>query len=293
MTGWPTDTKDKCCLGKFQHMPLVSHQARQYDPVLVDLHQTDVTLPPLQTRDECASASHQSRTPKFSYIKKMNTEDLTTPKSTRQPFTPSAMGPVDIPSASKPYSPSPQAPRKVPLMLTGSAQRRLDDEFPATTAPHVQPGPPTTSTTPVLCKLNRYDPLTVTVSTSEGRLAATDVFLNVCRLLSHHSKSRQLQVGADLIKLDSLIYVREPCSLFRREILSHLTKYTASSAYMPPFASFMEAMLRPVQIYVNGVYDLNFSRARFYMHFFPWNPGWSMTISYLLMSHRQRSTSTV
>jgi hypothetical protein len=70
-------------------------------------------------------------------------------------------------------------------------------------------------------------------------------------------------VGVDLILPESLIYVREPCNLFRREILSHLTKYNATSTYMPPFLSFMEAMLRPVQIYVNGVFDLNFFTGTF------------------------------
>jgi hypothetical protein len=94
-------------------------------------------------------------------------------------------------------------------------------------------------------------------------MVATDVFLNICRLLAHHSKRRQLHVGDDAILPESLIYVREPCNLFRREILSHMSKYTASSTYMPPFSSFMEAMLRPVQIYVNGVFDLNFFTGTF------------------------------
>jgi hypothetical protein len=92
---------------------------------------------------------------------------------------------------------------------------------------------------------------------------ATDVFLNICRLLGLHSKHRQLHVGMDAILPEYLIYVREPCNLFRCEILSHLTKYTAFSMYMPPLSSFMEAMLRPVQIYVNGVFDLNFFTGTF------------------------------
>ncbi len=97
---------------------------------------------------------------------------------------------------------------------------------------------------------------------------ATDIYLNICRLLAHHSTTRQLTVGNDQILPASIIYVREPCTLFRREILNHLSKYASNSGYMPPFSSFMEAMLRPVQIYVNGVFDPNFFTGVFLHTFF-------------------------
>jgi hypothetical protein len=267
VNGWPTDTKDKTFLGEFQHLPLVSFQARQYDPVQVDLHQKDKRAPPLQTREECASATHQSRTPKYSYPTNNTTTDLRTPKPARHPMTPTASLPVEIPSAIKGYDPSPQAARRVPIMVTGTGQRRLEEEFTAQPTATVPPLAQPNTTQSAVTKLPRYDPSTATVSTTEGRQAATDVFLNACRLLSHHSKSRQLQIGTDIILPESLIYVREPWNLFRRKILSHLAKYSASSTYMPPFASFIEAMLRPVQIYVDGVYDLNFFTGTFFHAF--------------------------
>jgi hypothetical protein len=259
--GWPTDTKTKCFLGEFQHRSLISYQAQQYDPVDVDLYQPDIRVPPLRSREELASASHQSRTPKFSYPQPTSV-DLLTPTQPPRPSQ-SPLGPVDIPSSTKAFSPSPVAPRRAPCMTTGSAQRRLEDEL----QDPIHALPPTTATPAdtlsVPTKLSRYDPLTATVNTPEGRSVATDIFLNTCRLLAHHSKRRQLKVGTDFILPESLIYVREPCNLFRREILTHLTKYATSTTYMPPFSSFMEAMLRPIQIYVNGVFDLNFFTGAF------------------------------
>ena len=65
--GWPTDSPGNKFLGEFQHLPLISYQARQYDPVDLDLYQSTVTVPPLTTRQERTSAAHKVRTPKFSY----------------------------------------------------------------------------------------------------------------------------------------------------------------------------------------------------------------------------------
>jgi hypothetical protein len=100
------------------------------------------------------------------------------------------------------------------------------------------------------------------VYTAEGRLQASDQFLNAC-LLAHNSMSKSLQVGDDMVASESLIYVREPCRLYRREILSHLTRYSQSSGFMPPFSSFIEAVLRPAQVHVSGVYDPNFFSGTF------------------------------
>jgi hypothetical protein len=261
VNGWPTDKDDQRFLGEFQHLPLISHQARQYDPIPVDLHQPDVTVPPLCTREERASASHQSRTPKFSYPRPTPVNLLTPSKQTPLVTTPQRQ--VDIPSSTKAFSPSPLAPHRAPRMATGSAQRRLEEDMREPLQAPRPPAIPSSDALAVPVKLLRYDPLTATVNTPEGRSVATDIFLNTCRLLAHHSKRRQLQVGTDPILPESLIYVREPCNLFRREILNHLAKYTSHSTYMPPFSSFLEAILRPVQIYVNGVFDLNFFTGSF------------------------------
>jgi hypothetical protein len=271
VNGWPTDTQERRFLGEFEHLPLVSYQAQQYARIEVDLHQPTTRVPPLRTREECTSAAHQSRTPRFSYPKKsplLNTVIPTTPTGKGHPPPSPLKGtPISIPSTVQPYNPSPLGLNHVPRMATTSAQRRLDDELLAQQTPTRGQLVPTPEPLAATSKLSRFDPLTATVYTAEGRLAATDVFLNTCRLLAHHSTTRQLQVGTEIILPTSLIYVREPCSLFRREILTHLSRFATNTGYMPPFASFMEAMLRPVQIYVNGVFDPNFFTGAFLQTF--------------------------
>jgi hypothetical protein len=57
--GWPTDTNGKKFLAELQHLPMISSQAQQYDPVEIDLYQTEVSVPPLATREEQTSARHK------------------------------------------------------------------------------------------------------------------------------------------------------------------------------------------------------------------------------------------
>ena len=147
---------------------------------------------------------------------------------------------ITIPSSVKPYTPSPAGSKRAPRMQTSSAQRRLEDDLVGTMDTPQRPLP---SNQTDVTKIKRYDPLSATVYTTEGRALANDQFLNACRLLAHHSIRRQLKVGSDPVLPESLIYVREPCSLYRREILAHLSKYSSTSDFMPPFSSFMEAIL--------------------------------------------------
>jgi hypothetical protein len=264
--GWPTDTTGKKFLAEFQHLPMISFQAQQYDTVEIDLYQTEVSVPPLATREEQTSARHKSNTPRYSYAKVLGKVASTTPTSPAKSLLPvppnrTAISPLVIPSTNKKYSPSPSgAFRRQPIMQTNSAQRRLDDDLKATAPPAALPVQPPTMD-PTMCSIlkpNRFDPIKATVHTHEGRAVATDIFMNICSLLAHHSKSRRLMVGGDPLHPDTIIYVREPCNLFRREILNHLPKYATTTTFMPPFLSFMEAMLSPAQIYMNGVYDMKF-----------------------------------
>jgi hypothetical protein len=125
--------------------------------------------------------------------------------------------------------------------------------------------PPTNThpTQPDVTKSKRLDRKDATVYTAEGGAQATDFFLNACRLLAHHYISKTLSVGSDILTPETLIYVWEPCGLYRREILSHLAKYLPSSGFMPQFSSFMEAVLHPTQVHVSGVYDPNFFSGTF------------------------------
>ena len=77
-----------------------------------------------------------------------------------------------------------------------------------------------------------------------------------------------MMVGQDQLPLEALIFVREPCGLFRREILVHFQKVTSTGGFMPSFLSFIEAMLRPAQIQLSGVYDPNFFSGPFLHAFF-------------------------
>ncbi len=102
VNGWPTDTPTKKILGEFQHLPIVSYQAQQYAPVDVDLYQKNVRVPQLQTREECTSAIHQSRTPKFSYTKqRLPTGPATPAASTSTPMGSLTASPTFIPSITK------------------------------------------------------------------------------------------------------------------------------------------------------------------------------------------------
>jgi hypothetical protein len=84
-------------------------------------------------------------------------------------------------------------------------------------------------------KLTRFDPLTTSVWTEEGRALATDPYLNACRLLAHHSRQRILQIDGMPVDPNTIIYVCEPCGLFRGKILCHLESTAKSTSFMPTF----------------------------------------------------------
>jgi hypothetical protein len=67
-------------------------------------------------------------------------------------------------------------------------------------------------------------------------------------------------MGRDVLPLDASINVREPCGLFRQEILASSQRITSTSGFMPSFLRFVEAN---VQIQLSGVYDPNFFTGAF------------------------------
>jgi hypothetical protein len=263
--GWPTDTVTNTFLKEFLHPPLISHQAKQYDPVEIDLHQPELMMEVFKTREEKRSASHKARTPRTSVVKPVAAQPAT-PTLDKRPTTREKgerRTPLSIPSAVKQFSPSGVSPmRHSSRRDTLPIQRSLDNELQGDFDP----------TRPVMTPIAKpstiFNPTTATIYTAEGRGAATDTFMNVCRLLAHHSTRRSLLVGNDTLMLDALIYVREPCQLFRREILAHSTKVTSTGGFMSSFLSFMEAILRPAQIQLSGVYDPNFFSGAFLHAFF-------------------------
>ena len=276
VNGWPTDTVTNTFLKEFLHPPLISHQAIQYDPVDIDLHQPELLMEVFKTREEKRSASHKGRTPRTSVVKQGVVPTSSTPSDNRIATreTRERNTHLSIPSAVKPFSPSATSPIRNNRLGMLPTQRSLDAEL--------QGGfdPTSAVPTPVAKPTPSFNPTTATIYTAEGRGVATDTFLNVCRLLAHHSTRRSLQVGQNPLSMDALIYVREPCQLFRREILAHNAKITNTGGFMSSFLSFMEAILRPAQIQLSGVYDPNFFSGAF-LHAFLSVESW-MVSDYML-----------
>jgi hypothetical protein len=273
--GWPTDTVAGSFLREFLHPPLISHQANQHDPVEVDLHQPHLTMDVFKTREERMSASHQAKTPRTSSMRPYPSPSSRTPQTSAvKDKVRETDNPLPIPSDVKRFSPLAVSPRRQ-RQTSGTlpTQRRLDAELRAS------PVPIPTSTS-VQKPIATFNPQLGTIYTDEGRRSASDAFLNVCRLLAHHSTARSLLVDRIPIPLDALIYVREPCGLFRREILAHHSKMTGTGGFMPSFLSFMEAILRQAHIQLSGIYDPNFFSGAF-LHAFLSVESW-MVSDYML-----------
>jgi hypothetical protein len=159
-----------------------------------------------------------------------------------------------MPPGFQPLSPSPPPTARSASSGRLPPNRRLNmDEIP--------PAPNATAPVPTC----RYNPLTAMVYTAEGRAEANDIFLKCCRLAAHHSNRFQLVDirKGDLIPADSNIFVREPCRLFRTEILEPLQKNSLSAAFHTPFQSFMEHLLRRARIDLVSICNPNFFSGEF------------------------------
>jgi hypothetical protein len=118
--------------------------------------------------------------------------------------------------------------------------------------------------------LNKYNPLTATVYTVEGRAEASDVFLNCCRLAVHHSQRFSLVDArtGQTIPSDSNLFVREPCRIFRIEILKPLQQHATSAAFLTPFQSFMEHLLRRARMDLTSICNPLFFSGEFLQSIF-------------------------
>jgi hypothetical protein len=283
--GWPTNTTGQAFLGEFQHDHLYSPQAKQHDPVKSDLHQPMVALDPLLTREEHQLAKHKAEMPKYTYPKPQDpkrTDPMVT--STAASANRAVSSPMQLPTSTTQYTPSPACTYYRDSQKKSTATKwSLDDELQASMAVKPTPLLPTD-----LCKFSKFDPHLATVYTAEGHAVALDTFLNVCRLLAHHSDSRQLSVDKEMLPRDSNIYEKEPCGLFQREILQHLSKYLPTSGSMYQFRSFMEAILSPLQISFASVYHPNFFTGAF-LHAFLLVDSW-MVDDHMSPSHVPANT---
>jgi hypothetical protein len=214
--GWPTDLSDQTKQGyltEFEHLPFISGQAKQHKRIPVNLHEPPSSaLLPLQTMEQHSSAASRLRTPRTSRVPQKPLSISSTPTSLPPP-------PASVRTPKGP-PPSPLYPSMA------STYKRFSPAGYQTPAPQV-PTPPTTMTRRVL-DLNsalpaptpstavvtrqKFDPLTATVYTLQGRLDATPIFLNCCRLAAHHSPTETLYDSDSglMILPDALIHVRAP-----------------------------------------------------------------------------------
>jgi hypothetical protein len=259
--GWPTDQSDGTTQGyltEFEHLPFVSGRAKQHNRILVNLHEPPTSaLLPLQTKEQHSSTASQLRTPRTSKVPPKPLSIHSTPS--KLPPVPTHVGTPKGPPPSplypqmasgyKKFSPAayrtPAPPAPTPLLMS---TRRVLDLQSATLSPAV-------STTVLTSQ--KFDPLTATVYTAQGRHDATPIFLNCCRLAAHHSPTETLfESDSGLMILpEALIHVREPCRLFRTEIMAPLVGNQNTTTYLPAFQSFMEHLLRQSRVDLTSIYD--------------------------------------
>ena len=268
VNGWPTDSATSTTTGflhQFERLPMISWHSQQHTRIAVNLHDPQsAALLPLQTTEQQSSSAHKSRTPSHSRIptdpktftggsarRKIDMTTANTPKGTAS--TP--LKRLDIPSAIKPFSPP--APAKHVNSPGPSPSRRLDLD---STDPRPVPSRPLSQSV-----IKPFNPITATIYTATGRQEASNIFLNCCRLIAHHSAITPLTdvITGFPIPFDSLIFVREPCRLFRHEILLSLQSLRDSSAYLPALQSFMEHLLRQARVDLTSVFDPNFFTGEF------------------------------
>jgi hypothetical protein len=106
--------------------------------------------------------------------------------------------------------------------------------------------------------IRRFDPLTGTILTAQGRTEASAEFLNCCRLLVHHDPNVVLtdtQNGHPL-STKANIFPREPTAHFRRDVLGPLS--AGQSGYIPNCYNYVEALMSRRGIIVEAAYSKAF-----------------------------------
>jgi hypothetical protein len=206
--GWPTDSTETATTGflsEFERPPLILWQAQQHDRIPINLRQLASTvLLPLQTREQLSSAKHKAKTPAYTFTARAATntmrEIIEIPDAPSLPPHPQTTPQCPaMPPGFQPFSPSPPPTARSVSSARLPPNRRLNMDD------HIPPAPSATASAPVC----RYNPLTATVYTVEGRAEASDIFLNCCRLAAHHSTRFQLvEISTgEPIPLDSHIFV--------------------------------------------------------------------------------------
>jgi hypothetical protein len=266
--GWPTDAGrpgNERFLHDFEHLPLLSWQAQQHDRLDVDLHDlTHPALQPLQTRDERSSATHKDQTPRASYVPKDIPKLLSSAKGPLDTPRRAAMLPPLFTGLAPPvettrYTPSPQVTLPRPLTISAAplAARSLAQDFQNT-------APASTAPASMAVVSRRFDPIHGSIYTQAGRTEVPIIFVNCCRLIVHHSTRIALldPTTKHPLSTDFNIFLREPCRLFRSEIVQPILASPAG-LFLSQFQSLIEAILRSVQVNVPSTFAPSFFTASF------------------------------
>jgi hypothetical protein len=110
----------------------------------------------------------------------------------------------------------------------------------------------------VVAVVKKYDPLTATILTAQGRADATGDFLNCCRLLIHHDPTLALvdsQTGIPLPPKANL-FPREPTQHFSRDVLGPLS--ASQTGYIPNSFNYVKALTSRCGIIVEAAYTKSF-----------------------------------
>jgi hypothetical protein len=105
---------------------------------------------------------------------------------------------------------------------------------------------------------HKFDPLTGTILTDQGRSKASAEFLNCCRLLVHHDPNFVLtdtQQGHPL-STKANIFPGEPTAHFCRDVLGSLS--AGQTGYIPNFYNCVEALLSQRGIIVESACSKTF-----------------------------------
>jgi hypothetical protein len=156
-------------------------------------------------------------------------------------------GPAPLPAAATLYSP--QTPQSIGQpALPSQPNRSLGPAF-ANALP----------SNPTVLMARKFDPLTATILTVQGRHDASPEFLNCCRLLTHHDPTMVLTDDTQLgqpMRPHANLFPRQPTLHFRRDVLG--TPSLAAKGYLPNFYNYVEALLSRQGILIESAYAKTF-----------------------------------
>jgi hypothetical protein len=234
---WPSHLKP---LEDLIKAPFLSKRTLDFDPLVIDLYLDNHSKLILITKDQKSTDAHKSQTPKSTYIPLLPACTATTsPQAPEQvtksrspsdrpsylpanqfgfisapepPLSNTFGGGAALPPVSQLYSP-PTHQQQSSSILACTPNHLLGPAFANALAPTVVP------------LVRKFNPLTSTILTDQGRSKASAKFLNCCCLLIHHNPMVVLtdtQQGHPLLA-NANLFRRQPTAHFQRDVLGPLS----------------------------------------------------------------------